>query len=83
MLTQKFNPTKGTNYQVLNMKFTNSGGMISCDSTHEFIESFPCFDARFHGASNPSDYICYLFKLPEQYGTVSFYQFQIKELIAA
>lgn len=81
MTSQKFNPTKGKSYQVLNTKFTNDEGMITSNSTHEFITSFPCYDARFHGVANPEDYICYKFKLPKQFGVVTFYQFQIKELI--
>jgi hypothetical protein len=82
-MTQKFNLVAGKNYQVMNTKFTNNGGMISCDSTHEFLYSFRCYDARFHGVGNPDDYIMYKFKLPEQFGEVCFYQFQIKEIIEA
>jgi hypothetical protein len=81
MNTPKFNLIAGAHYQVLNTKFSNSGGMISCDSTHEFVKSFPCYDVRHHGVGNPNDYIMYIFKLPKQFGQVSFYQFQITEVI--
>ncbi len=79
----KFTLTKGTKYQVINTKFTNNDGMISCNSSHYFLDSFPCYDARFHGVSNPEDYICYRFKLPKQLGIVTFYQFQIIEVVEA
>jgi len=82
-MTQKFNLVAGKSYQVMNTKFSDVGGMISCESTHEFLTSFPCYDARFHGVGNPDDYIVYKFKLPKQFGEVSFYQFQIKEIIEA
>jgi len=82
-MAQKYSLVPGKNYQVMNTKFTNKGGMISCDSTHEFLRSFPCYDARFHGAGNPDDYIVYKFKLPRKLGEVSFYQFEIKEIIEA
>jgi hypothetical protein len=83
MNTPKFNLVAGKAYKVLNSKFSNSGGMISCDSTHVFLSSFPCFDARHHGAGNPDDYIMYKFSLPEKFGEVGFYQFQIKEIMQA
>jgi len=82
-MAQKFNLITGKSYQVMNTKFLSSGSMISCDSTHEFLESFPCYDARFHGIGNPDDYIVYKFKLPKRLGEVTFYQFQIKEIIEA
>lgn len=73
----KFTLTEGKKYQVLNTKFTNEDGMISCNSSHTFLKLFSCYDARFHGAGNPEDYICYEFKLPKQFGIVTFYQFEI------
>lgn len=76
----KFSLVEGKYYQVLNTKFTNTHGMMSVNSTHEFIGYFPCFDARFHGAADPSDYIVYQFKLPANFGIVSFYQYQILEI---
>lgn len=79
-MTQKFNLEVGKSYQVINTKFTNKQGMMSCDSTHEFLGVFHCYDARVHGVGNPDDYIVYKFKLPKQFGQVWFYQFQITDI---
>lgn len=79
-MTPKFNLVKGQNYQVINTKFRNTYGLITSNSTHEFIESTPCYDPMFHGVSNPENYICYTFKLPKQFGKVRFYQFEITEI---
>lgn len=82
MKGMKFHPVAGKQYKVINTKFTNTDGMMSGESVHEFSQAFPCYDARFHGAGNPDDYIVYQFRLPKQFGIVSFFQFQIKELVA-
>lgn len=78
-----YNLIPGKNYQVFNTKFKAEvdGAMISSRSTHEFIKAFPCYDARYHGVGNPDDYIVYVFKLPKQFGEVTFYQFQITKIV--
>jgi hypothetical protein len=79
----KFNLISGKNYQVINSKFISCDGMISSNSTHEFLTSFACYDVRYHGIANPDDFILYIFKLPEKFGQISFYQFQILQVLEA
>jgi hypothetical protein len=81
--SQKFNLISGKNYQVINSKFISCDGMISSDSTYEFLKSFPCYNVRQHGVALPEDYIMYTFKLPEKFGQVSFYQFEILQVLEA
>lgn len=76
----KFNLQSGKMYKVFNSKFTNDSGMIHCNSVHQFVKSFYCYDARFHGIANPNDFICYEFKLPKKFGVVRFYQYQINSI---
>lgn len=87
MTTNPLNLIPGKNYQVFNTKFKAEfdypGAMIASDSTHEFIKTFPCYDARYHGVGTPDDYIVYVFKLPKQFGEVTFYRFQITKIVEA
>lgn len=75
------NLTPGKNYQVINTKFLDGGGLFSSNSVYEFSRSFYGFDARHHGAANPDDYYVFVFKLPAKFGEISFYKFQIKDII--
>ena len=79
-MKSKFNLTAGKKYQIFNNKWNNSSGLFTSCPIYEFEKCVPCYDARFHGAGNPSDYIVYLFRLPEKQGQFSLFQSEIIDI---
>lgn len=73
----KFNLTAGQLYEVEHDCYPHKPGKTQ-KTKGRFNKAFPCFDARFHGAGKPEDYIAYEFQWPEsKLGTFTHYQKQI------
>ncbi len=71
----KFNLTEGNFYNITAKSSIPTFGNVQ--PALRFNKAFPCYDARFHGVSDPSNYIAYEFQLPEKFGVVTIYQFQL------
>ena len=73
----------GKTYKIIADVYPYKAGRVR-ELTTNFIQSFPCYDGRHHGVGNPADFIVYQFLFDmnnPQYGTQSFYAYQIHSIM--